>query len=96
MFRKSSVIGGVWSSRRFHDNSSTDISSTTVYQRVRQLYIQLLFQQIIRSQHHWCTSYRGYVCYAADTWADALEALHNVAKTILLFQLFLAESQGIF
>src|SRR6218665_1780431 len=34
---------------RFHDNSSTDISSTTVYQRVGQLYmyIQLLFQQII-------------------------------------------------
>src|SRR6218665_574288 len=26
--------------------SSTDISSTTVYQRTRQLYIQLLFQQI--------------------------------------------------
>src|SRR6218665_3976377 len=29
------------------DISSTDISSTTVYQRVAQLYIQLLFQQII-------------------------------------------------
>jgi len=29
------------------DISSTDISSTTVYQRVGQLYIQLLFQQII-------------------------------------------------
>src|SRR6218665_2435184 len=29
------------------DISSTDISSTTVYQRTRQLYIQLLFQQII-------------------------------------------------
>src|SRR6218665_4125689 len=41
-------IDQVW----FHDNSSTDtsstdISSTTVYQRVGQLYIQLLFQQII-------------------------------------------------
>src|SRR6218665_4062338 len=38
--------------KRFHDNSSTDISSTdisstTVYQRIGQLYIQLLFQQII-------------------------------------------------
>src|SRR6218665_2220858 len=31
----------------FHDNSSTGISSTTVYQRTGQLYIQLLFQQII-------------------------------------------------
>src|SRR6218665_1071394 len=30
-----------------YDTSSTDISSTTVYQRVAQLYIQLLFQQII-------------------------------------------------
>src|SRR6218665_269825 len=30
-----------------YDNSSTDISSTTVYQPVAQLYIQLLFQQII-------------------------------------------------
>src|SRR6218665_1896860 len=30
-----------------YDTSSTDISSTTVYQRVGQLYIQLLFQQII-------------------------------------------------
>jgi len=30
-----------------YDTSSTDISSTTVYQRVRQLFIQLLFQQII-------------------------------------------------
>jgi len=30
-----------------YDTSSTDISFTTVYQRVRQLYIQLLFQQII-------------------------------------------------
>ena len=29
------------------DISSTDISSTTVYQRVGQLYIQLMFQQII-------------------------------------------------
>src|SRR6218665_2088178 len=29
------------------DTSSTVISSTTVYQRVGQLYIQLLFQQII-------------------------------------------------
>src|SRR6218665_2625024 len=29
------------------DISSTDISSTTVYQRTGQLYIQLLFQQII-------------------------------------------------
>src|SRR6218665_540105 len=29
------------------DISSTDFSSTTVYQRVGQLYIQLLFQQII-------------------------------------------------
>src|SRR6218665_1272224 len=29
------------------DISSTDISSTNVYQRVGQLYIQLLFQQII-------------------------------------------------
>jgi len=29
------------------DISSTDISSTTVYQRVGQLYIQLLFQKII-------------------------------------------------
>src|SRR6218665_2050339 len=29
------------------DISSTDISSTTVYHRVGQLYIQLLFQQII-------------------------------------------------
>ena len=29
------------------DISSTDISSTTVYQRVGQLYIQLLFQRII-------------------------------------------------
>src|SRR6218665_3273754 len=29
------------------DISSTDISSTTVYQRVTQLYIQLLFHQII-------------------------------------------------
>ena len=39
-------------SRQFHDNSSTDISSTdisstTAYQRVGQLYIQLLFQIII-------------------------------------------------
>src|SRR6218665_2635577 len=31
----------------YTDISSTDISSTTVYQRVGQLYIQLLFQQII-------------------------------------------------
>ena len=31
----------------FRDNSSTDISSTTVYQRTGQLYIQLLFQQLI-------------------------------------------------
>src|SRR6218665_123516 len=36
----------------FHDNpctdiSSIDISSTTVYQRAGQLYIELLFQQII-------------------------------------------------
>src|SRR6218665_2297512 len=30
-----------------YDTSSTDISSTTVYQRTGQLYIQLLFQQII-------------------------------------------------
>ena len=30
-----------------YDTSSTDISSTTVYQRIAQLYIQLLFQQII-------------------------------------------------
>ena len=29
------------------DISSTDVSSTTVYQRTGQLYIQLLFQQII-------------------------------------------------
>src|SRR6218665_269319 len=29
------------------DISSTDISSTTVYQRTGQLYVQLLFQQII-------------------------------------------------
>src|SRR6218665_2385768 len=29
------------------DISSTDISSTTVYQRVGQLFIQLLFQKII-------------------------------------------------
>ena len=29
------------------DISSTDISSTTVFQRVGQLYIQLLFQKII-------------------------------------------------
>src|SRR6218665_4059426 len=32
-----------------YDTSSTDISSTTVYQRVGQLYIQLLFLQIIIS-----------------------------------------------
>src|SRR6218665_258006 len=30
-----------------YDTSSTDISSTTVYQGTGQLYIQLLFQQII-------------------------------------------------
>jgi|SRR6218665_1380389 len=30
-----------------YDTSSTDISSTTVYQGTVQLYIQLLFQQII-------------------------------------------------
>jgi len=30
-----------------YDTSSTNISSTTVYQRVGQLYIQLLLQQII-------------------------------------------------
>jgi len=30
-----------------YDTSSTDVSSTTVYQRVAQLYIQLLFQQFI-------------------------------------------------
>jgi len=34
-------------SNDIHDNSSTDISSTTVYQHVGQLYIELLFQQII-------------------------------------------------
>src|SRR6218665_1465780 len=32
-----------------YDTSSTDISSTTVYQRTGHLYIQLLFQQIIIS-----------------------------------------------
>jgi len=31
----------------FHDNSSTDISSTNVYRCTGQIYIQLLFQQII-------------------------------------------------
>ena len=56
------TIGGdIRHSKRFHDNSSTDISSTTlrlqtfrldissttVYEQVAQLYIQLLFQQII-------------------------------------------------
>src|SRR6218665_3527328 len=30
-----------------YDTSSTDISSTTVYQRTGQLYIQIMFQQII-------------------------------------------------
>ena len=30
-----------------YDTSSTDISSTTVYQGTGQLYIQLLFQQMI-------------------------------------------------
>src|SRR6218665_1520394 len=39
-----SLESGCW---WFYDNSSTDISSTTVYQRTAQLYIHLRFQQII-------------------------------------------------